>query len=231
MSKQTHHNIPLYQCSAQPVPVSPQRSDWPCLDCTSPVKIEVTSVSKRQWTKAMLGKEMLVFSRYAGTQMGGKLLELDLALGKQISQSMARAHFKATLGEPLLVRIQSEHSDITLKYVLLVGLGRHEDNPQCATCALYGLATDWAAQLSVKTVTIPVLPERYKDRGFTNLRGLLSVLRCRVAHAPQGGFGELEKIEVVCAQQAKRHIDAGLAVSRQLCRECSHPEFCEEEQP
>jgi len=72
---------------------------------------------------------------------------------------------------------------------------------------------------------IPIFPYRSSSNQLS-LRGTGAILHCLMAErARLGTTGALKELRLLCAPQAKSHLQIGLAVERSLCAHCHIPQL------
>jgi hypothetical protein len=184
--------------------------------------IKVTPVARKRMLPALLGARMLVIPRAAGTSLGGSLHELDLALGGEITRKIEDHKFAARLGEHLLIQVWKE--GINLKYILLLGVGDSAHVSRETMCGYFGTAMDLPITEDVKCLTLPMFPDS-QARGTISVLGMMSILGCRMQHAPSSDFFSAlnKKIEILCSPQAKKSVESGITHLSQLCKHCTDP--------
>jgi hypothetical protein len=165
--------------------------------------------------------DLLVLTMLAKMPFPSALNRLDAQLDGLLESDVVTHGFTAGLGEHRLFDLRKH--GLPPKYVLLVGLGAKETFNTKVVCGFFRLVIEVATKIGAKRVTIPFMPQRLTAESM-NLRGNAAILRCRVHESwSQGKLTDLEEIQVICAPQAKRHIEAGLGVEHQLCKECRNP--------
>jgi len=104
--------------------------------------------------------------------------------------------------------------------MVVVGLGRPDDISRRRMCALFNYSLTLASQFKARSILIPIFPQRSSE-AVMNLRGTAAVLRCLVDQRVKSGtLDALEEVRLLCAPQAKQHIEQGLAVEHTLCNQC-----------
>lgn len=184
--------------------------------CSRPT-IAVQAVSKKNWIDAQCNAELLVIPRYEHSGLSAHLQALDDALGGVLSKAIADNNFHGKLGERLVVPVTKD--GFALKLVMFIGVGDRNAVQRYNLCAFYRAAIAETIEAGVKKVTLPVYPGQLSQ---TSLKGLLSILSCRVHYAPSAA-GVSSSVEILCTPQAKPHVEQGVESFRQLCYRCSDP--------
>jgi hypothetical protein len=87
-------------------------------------------------------------------------------------------------------------------------------------CDFFNYSLAMACRYKAHSLLIPVFPYR-SSAAALNLRGTGAILRCLLnERARRGMIGDLQEVLLLCAPQAKRHLEAGIAVDHALCRQC-----------
>lgn len=169
--------------------------------------------------------ELIVVTVMAGMQLNAFGRSLDALVGQTISREMASHSFTGYLGQKLLVDlVEKGYPAAPHRYVLVVGLGDFWSFDHRTACALFRLALDTAVELAVKRLVLPIVPHRSTEHGL-NLIGTAAIMRCRIEERwlAHGGLKNLETVEVLCAPQARKHLEEGLAIKGPRCLPCTDP--------
>ncbi len=185
--------------------------------------VETAFGRKANALQPLFSVDLLVLTKQQQTISSGPFIRLDNALGGALTAAMSKSDFDGALGAHLLVAV--ELADQPLRHVLIVGMGSSEQSTRPNVCGLYRLAIDTANQLAAKTLGLPIWPGRL-TADFINIKGTLAVLQCRAAErsrsTPQA---TLHQIKIFCTAQARRHVEQGLQIDRQLCAVCRDPQI------
>lgn len=169
--------------------------------------------------------DLLILTKVYGQDLGGGPQSFDLHHGGAISKAIAEQGFHGAAGEHLILSFAGE--DGVRRHVAVVGLGKPEEVGKRRVCALFNYAIDLARlpEIQAKSLIFPIFP--YRSTGAVlNLRGTGAILRCLVdERAERGTLGALQEIRVLCAPQARAHIESGLAVEHSLCSQCRIPKL------
>lgn len=167
--------------------------------------------------------DLLILTKLYGQDLGRGPLAFDAHHDGAISASIAAHNFHGAAGEHLILRF--ERKDKPPTFVAVIGLGKPEDVSKRRICALFNLALNLSQseEIQAKSMIFPVFP--YRSTGSTlNLKATGAILRCILAQREQkGNLGVLEEVRVLCAPQARAHIESGLAIERTLCSQCHIP--------
>ncbi len=165
--------------------------------------------------------DLLVLTAMHGVNLPAGLTSVDKVSGGSIVKALKNSAFNAHQGEHQVIDLSQKQ--LPQKYVLVVGLGDFRRFNRRGACGLFSLAIDEAVRLGVKNMLIPIAPSRLSASSLS-LTTTAATLRCCVEQkAKQGALGKLEEIQLVCAPQAKRYVETGLAVDHQICPTCTHP--------
>lgn len=169
--------------------------------------------------------DLLILTKLYGQDLGRGPLAFDAHHGGAISAGIAAHDFRGEAGEHLVLKFETEENRPT--FVAVIGLGKPEDVSKRRICALFNLALNLAQspEIQAKSMIFPVFP--YRSSGTTlNLRATGAILRCILDQREQKGtLGVLEEVRVLCAPQARAHIESGLAIERTLCSQCRIPKL------
>lgn len=169
--------------------------------------------------------ELVVITVMAGMQLNPLGRSLDASVDGAITKEMECHSFTGYLGQKLLVDlVEKGYPAASHRYVLIVGLGDFWAFDHRTACALFRLALDSAVELGVERLILPIVPHRSTEQSL-NLLGTAAIMRCRIeerwlAHA---GLKNLKTVEILCAPQARKHLEEGLAIKGPRCLPCTDP--------
>ena len=175
------------------------------------LKISLTTSIRTQDSLGLNETPMLLLCKLAGHGLGSHIQTLDQAVGGLISSEVDKTNFRGNRGEYFVLDIDQEDAP---QSVMLVGLGTQDKFDSGAIVQLVELAVEEAVKRGCSKVSVPILPNR-QAQGI-NLRGqahLIKVTAERKVASLRVDEGELE-IELVCAPQAKAHLQKGLSCKR-----------------
>lgn len=163
--------------------------------------------------------DLLVMTHMAHATFGHGMEAMDEITGGAISAAIERGEFNGETGQLHIVATASGPA----RNVLLIGLGGMNEVHRPTICGMYRMIVDEASRIDASKITIPV----FAGQMFPgNLRGVLAVMRCRIAERQRSGaLGSLKEIEVLSTAQARTHILEGLKVEKQLCPVCRDPKL------
>lgn len=175
------------------------------------LKISLTTSIRSQDSLGLNETPMLLLCKLAGHGLGSHIQTLDQDVGGLISSEIEKTNFRGERGEFFVLDVDQEDAP---QSVMLVGLGTPEKFDSGAIVQLVELAVEEAIKRNCNKVSVPILPNR-QAQGI-NLRGqahLIKVTAERKVASMRVEDGELE-IELVCAPQAKSHLQKGLSCKR-----------------
>lgn len=165
--------------------------------------------------------DLLVLTVFQNTLLGEGPSLLDSELHGALTREIGDHAFKGELGEQLLLDT-SNLSNSRIKKVLILGLGKSDTWGQPVICAAYKRMLEVAGKTGAKRLTIPVFPNRLTGKSMS-LSAMFAVFACRLLQSTPASEASLDEVEIVCTQQAKRHIESGLKDPCQLCATCADP--------
>lgn len=175
------------------------------------LKISLTTSIRSQDSLGLNETPLLLLCKLAGHGLGSHIQTLDQEVGGIISKEIERTNFRGDRGEFFVLDVPASDAP---QSVMLVGLGTPEKVDSNAIVHLVELAIDEAINRGLTKFSVPILPNR-QAQGI-NLRGqahLIKVAAERKVASLRMEDGELE-IELVCAPQAKAHLQKGLSCKR-----------------
>jgi hypothetical protein len=170
--------------------------------------------------------DLLILTKALDVDLGPGPLAFDEHHEGAISKAIAANDFRGAA---------RSHLDITLpalpgegpaqaRHIVVIGLGKADHITRRSVCDVFADALNLACRLKSSTLLLPIFPQRSSE-GTINLRGTGAILRCLVDEkVRRGALGQLKEIRLLCAPQAKRHLQDGLAVERTLCGTCRRPD-------
>ena len=154
---------------------------------------------------------LLMLTKVTGLALGPGPDTIDRSLDGRLSAKMKARDFKGELGETITLKLGA---DATQQNVVLVGIGSAAKFDNRALCRIVRLVVDRAIKLGVGKISIPIAPNRMTQFNL-NLRGTAHIIReiveQKLADESLPKDGVLE-VELVASPQAKRHLEAGLAI-------------------
>lgn len=171
--------------------------------------------------------DLLVLTMVSGSGLGPGPAKFDAHHGGAISQALAKAQFKGQAGEHLTIELtpQEDSPAAPTRHIAVVGLGDAEAICKKRICAFFNYAIDLAVSYQAESMVIPIFPYR-SSSGQLSLRGTGAILYCLMAERTRlGTTGALKELRLLCAPQAKSHLQIGLAVERSLCAHCHIPQL------
>jgi hypothetical protein len=187
-----------------------------------PTKITVIGGinSKHQHGVEFDNADLLILTKVLGSDLGAGPMAFDNHHNGALSKAMAAHNFQGNVGEHLAVEIPAIEHGGHPRHMVVVGLGRPDDISRRRMCALFNYSLTLASQYKARSILIPIFPQRSSE-AVMNLRGTAAVLRCLVDQRVKSGtLDALEEVRLLCAPQAKQHIEQGLAVEHTLCNQC-----------
>lgn len=183
-----------------------------------PVSFKLTSAFSKHLDNLSIDEtDLLVMTHMAHATFGHGMQAMDEITGGAISAAIERGEFSGEVGQHHVVATSSGPA----RNVLLIGLGGMNEVHRPTICGMYRMIIDEASRIGASKVTIPVFAGQMFQG---NLRGVLAVMRCRIAERQRSGaLGSVKEIEVLSTAQARRHILEGLKVEKQLCPVCHDP--------
>jgi hypothetical protein len=141
------------------------------------------------------------------------------------AQTMVAHNFQGNVGEHLAVEVPAIEAGGRPRHIVVVGLGKADDISRRRMCALFNYSMALASEYKARSILIPIFPQR-SSGAVMNLRGTGAVLRCLVDQkAKSGAIASLKEVRLLCAPQAKQHLEQGIAVDHTLCNECHIPKL------
>lgn len=168
--------------------------------------------------------DLLILTKVLGADLGAGPMAFDAAHGGVISRAVAAQKFKGQVGEHLKIQLPAADG-LTVRHIAVVGLGRAEDLGKRGLCNLFNYALTLACRYQANSILIPIFPHRTSAASM-NLRASGAILRCLVdERGRRGTLGVLKEVQVLCAPQARRHLERGVAVDHTLCNQCRVPDL------
>ncbi len=169
--------------------------------------------------------DLVILTKVLGSDLGAGPMAFDARHNGAISKAMAAHDFQGTVGEHLAVEVPAIEPGGRPRHIVVVGLGKADDISRRRMCALFNYSMALASEYKARSILIPIFPQR-SSGAVLNLRGTGAVLRCLVDQkAKSGSINELKEVRLLCAPQAKQHLEQGVAVDHTLCNECHIPKL------
>ena len=170
--------------------------------------------------------DLLILTKALDVDLGPGPLAFDEHHDGAISKAIAANDFRGAARSHLDITlpISSGKASADLRHIVVIGVGKADRITRRSICDVFADALNLACLLKSSTLLLPIFPQRSSE-GTVNLRGTGAILRCLVDEkVRRGALGQLKEIRLLCAPQAKRHLQDGLAVDRTLCGTCRRPD-------
>jgi len=169
--------------------------------------------------------DLLILTKVLGSDLGAGPMAFDAHHNGAVSKAMVAANFQGNVGEHLAVEVPAIEAGGRPRHIVVVGLGKADDISRRRMCALFNYSMALASEYEARSILIPIFPQR-SSGAVMNLRGTAAVLRCLVDQkAKSGAIASLKEVRLLCAPQAKQHLEQGIAVDHTLCNQCHIPKL------
>jgi len=167
--------------------------------------------------------DLLIFTKVSDSDLGGGPRHFDDKHGGIVSRTINESGFRGEVQEVLEVELPSVGPSARTRRIAVIGLGRAQGVTRKSMCGLFNQALALAHRHNAHSLLIPVFPWRTSAAAL-NLKATGAILRCLVEERKRRGtLGNLQEITLLSTPQARRHIEAGLAVEHTLCSVCRIP--------
>jgi len=167
--------------------------------------------------------DLLIFTKVRDSDLGGGPKHFDDNHGGIVARTIAESGFRGDTDEVLEVELPSAGPSAKTRRIAVIGLGRADGVTRKSMCNLFNHALALAHRHNAHSLLIPVFPWRTSAAAL-NLRATGAILRCLVEERNRRGtLGNLQEITLLSTPQARRHLEAGLAVEHTLCSLCRIP--------
>lgn len=147
--------------------------------------------------------ELLLLTKMNGMGFGPGPKAVDRKVGGALTGTLRQRKFVGKVGESVVVEINDDEG------IIVVGLGTAAQFEARSLCKAVSIAVDKALELD-RRLTIPFVPNALSGITLTGQVHIIrEVVASKLAERPEDGSFE---VEFVCSRQAKRYIDAGLAI-------------------
>ncbi|MBU6451879.1 MAG: hypothetical protein KGS72_08895 [Cyanobacteria bacterium REEB67] len=170
--------------------------------------------------------DLLILTKALDVDLGPGPLAFDEHHDRAISKAIAASDFRGAARAHLAIAIPavSARASDASRHIVVIGLGKADRVTRRSVCDVFADALNFACQFKSQSLLLPIFPQRSSE-GTINLRGTGAILRCLVDEkVRRGALGQLKEICLLCAPQAKRHLQDGLVVERILCGTCRRPD-------
>jgi hypothetical protein len=220
-------------------PVCPGPSSQRCEGCTGCTGVNASAGEHLSPTITVTGginprhqhgveydtADLLILTKVLGSDLGAGPMAFDAHHNGAISKTMVAHNFQGNVGEHLAVEVPAIEAGGRPRHIVVVGLGKADDISRRRMCALFNYSMALASEYKARSILIPIFPQR-SSGAVMNLRGTGAVLRCLVDQkAKSGAIASLKEVRLLCAPQAKQHLEQGIAVDHTLCNQCHIPKL------
>ena len=220
-------------------PVCPGPSSQRCEGCTGCTSVNASAGAHLSPTISLIGgvnprhqhgvqydtADLLILTKVLGSDLGAGPMPFDAHHNGAVSAAMAAHNFQGNVGEHLAVEVPAIEPGGRPRHIVVVGLGKADDISRRRMCALFNYSMALASEYKALSILIPIFPQR-SSGAVMNLRGTAAVLRCLVDQKTKSGaIASLKEVRLLCAPQAKQHLEQGIAVDHTLCNHCHIPQL------
>lgn len=147
--------------------------------------------------------ELLLLTKMNGVGFGPGPKAVDQKVGGALTGTLRKEKFVGKVGESVVIDIDDQSG------IIVVGLGSSSQFEVRSLCKAVSVAVDKALELD-RRLTIPFVPDALSGIKITGQVHIIrEVVAAKLSEHPEEGEFE---VEFVCSRQAKRHIEAGLAI-------------------